>query len=408
MGKKKYWILGGIGAGIITFLIVIMAIMTLFSTKSCKSGGDSDAGDTSSGGAGGSWTQQGTDAYKNAEAVFKYWTGKGMSGAQAAGIVGNITVEDPGFVLDQAEIGAGAEGGGGLYQFTPKSKYLTDPKSDKSWSVQNQGDVILNSAMSAVKQFMKETKGGTPEDAATVWMNTYELPAASERVRTNSARRSGARKAYEMFGGANISGSDSILGDATGTADSGSNTQNDENQCSTSSGDGAGGDWGWPFASIKNNNPSISGEQLFGYSASRTGNFHDGIDFGDAAYGGQEIKAIHGGKVYKIGHKGYTQNDLGYYICVKSDDGYYEVYQEFAFTESQASKYIKVKEGDTVKTGDVIGTLPKHGSENSPAVTHIHIGVSKTEIDKAEGSAFSNNGTWLDPVDLIKGGQSKK
>ncbi|WP_006499516.1 phage tail tip lysozyme [Limosilactobacillus mucosae] len=408
MGKKKYWVLGGIGAGIIAFLIVIMAILTLFSSKSCKSGGDSDAGDTSSGGAGGSWTQQGTDAYKNAEAVFKYWTGKGMSGAQAAGIVGNITVEDPGFVLDQAEIGAGAEGGGGLYQFTPKSKYLTDPKSDKSWSVQNQGDVILNSAMSAVKQFMKETKGGTPEDAATVWMNTYELPAASERVRTNSARRSGARKAYEMFGGANISGSDSILGDATGTADSGSNTQNDENQCSTSSGDGAGGDWSWPFASIKNNNPGLSAEQQFGYSASRTGNFHDGIDLGDIPYGGQEIKAIHGGKVYKIGHKGYTQSDLGYYICVKSDDGYYEVYQEFAFSEAQAAKYIKVKEGDTVKTGDVIGTLPKHGSENSPAVTHIHIGVSKTEITKAEDSAFSNNGTWLDPVDLIKGGQSKK
>nr|WP_302427661.1 phage tail tip lysozyme [Limosilactobacillus mucosae] len=408
MGKKKYWILGGIGAGIITFLIVIMAIMTLFSTKSCKSGGDSDAGDTSSGGAGGSWTQQGTDAYKNAEAVFKYWTGKGMSGAQAAGIVGNITVEDPGFVLDQAEIGAGAEGGGGLYQFTPKSKYLTDPKSDKSWSVQNQGDVILNSAMSAVKQFMKETKGGTPEDAATVWMNTYELPAASERVRTNSARRSGARKAYEMFGGANISGSDSILGDATSTADSGSNTQNDENQCSTSSGDGAGGDWGWPFASIKNNDPGLSAEQQFGYSASRMGNFHDGIDLGDARYGGQEIKAIHGGKVYKIGHKGYTQSDLGYYIFIKSDDGYYEVYQEFAFSEAQASKYIKVKEGDTVKTGDVIGILPKNGSETSPLVNHVHIGVSKKELSAAELSAFSNDGTWLDPVQLIKGGQSKK
>lgn len=408
MGKKKYWVLGGIGAGIIAFLIVIMAILTLFSSKSCKSGGDSNADDTSSGGAGGSWTQQGTDAYKNAEAVFKYWTGKGMSGAQAAGIVGNITVEDPGFVLDQAEIGAGAEGGGGLYQFTPKSKYLTDPKSDKSWSVQNQGDVILNSAMSAVKQFMKETKGGTPEDAATVWMNTYELPAASERVRTNSARRSGARKAYEMFGGANISGSDSILGDATGTADSGSNTQNDENQCSTSSGDGAGGDWGWPFASIKNNDPGLSAEQQFGYSASRMGNFHDGIDLGDARYGGQEIKAIHGGKVYKIGHKGYTQSDLGYYIFIKSDDGYYEVYQEFAFSEAQASKYIKVKEGDTVKTGDVIGILPKNGSETSPLVNHVHIGVSKKELSAAELSAFSNDGTWLDPVQLIKGGQSKK
>lgn len=408
MGKKKYWVLGGIGAGIIAFLIVIMAILTLFSSKSCKSGGDSNADDTSSGGAGGSWTQQGTDAYKNAEAVFKYWTGKGMSGAQAAGIVGNITVEDPGFVLDQAEIGAGAEGGGGLYQFTPKSKYLNDPKSDKSWSVQNQGDVILNSAMSAVKRFLKETKGGTPEDAATAWMNIYELPAEINRIRTNSSRRSGARKAYEMFGGANISGSDSILGDATGTADSGSNTQNDENQCSTSSGDGAGGDWGWPFASIKNNDPGLSAEQQFGYSASRMGNFHDGIDLGDARYGGQEIKAIHGGKVYKIGHKGYTQSDLGYYIFIKSDDGYYEVYQEFAFSEAQASKYIKVKEGDTVKTGDVIGILPKNGSETSPLVNHVHIGVSKKELSAAELSAFSNDGTWLDPVQLIKDGQSKK
>ena len=408
MGKKKYWVLGGIGAGIIAFLIVIMAILTLFSSKSCKSGGTVDSGSTGTS-ATGSWTQQGTEAYKNAEATFKSWTSIGMSGAQAAGIVGNIGgAEDPGFVLDQAEIGAGAEGGGGLYQFTPKSKYLTSPKSDKSWSVENQRDVVMALEPQTVKAYFKETKGGTPEDAATAWMNGYERPSPSARANTNSARRAAARKAYELFGGANISGSDSILGDATGTADSGSNTQNDENQCSTSSGDGAGGDWGWPFASIKNNNPGLSAEQQFGYSASRTGNFHDGIDFGDARYGGQEIKAIHGGKVYKIGHKGYTQNDLGYYICVKSDDGYYEVYQEFAFSEAQAAKYIKVKEGDTVKTGDVIGTLPKNGSETSPLVNHIHIGVSKTEIDKAEGSAFSNNGTWLDPVDLIKGGQSKK
>lgn len=405
MKKKKYWIIGGSAVGLLLLISIVMAMMMMLSNKSCKTGGTTDVSGGSTGG-GGAWTQQGTEAYKNAEAVFKYWAGKGMSGAQAAGIVGNITVEDPGFVLDQAEIGAGPEGGGGLYQFTPKSKYLTDPKSDRSWSVENQGDVILNSAMSAVKQFMKETKGATPEDAATSWMNTYELPAASERVRTNSARQAGARKAYELFGGANISGSDSILGDAAATADGGSNAQNDENQCSSSSA-GSGGDWGWPFVSIKNNNPSISGEQLFGHSTSRTGNFHDGVDFGDAAYGGQEIKAIHGGTVYKIGHSGTTQNDLGYYICVKSDDGYYEVYQEFAFSDSQAAKYIKVKEGDTVKTGDTIGTLPKSGSETSPLVNHVHIGVSKKEISAAESSAFRNDGTWLDPVQLIKDGQSK-
>ena len=65
MGKKKYWVLGGIGAGIIAFLIVIMAILTLFSSKSCKSGGTVDSGSTGTS-ATGSWTQQGTEAYKNA------------------------------------------------------------------------------------------------------------------------------------------------------------------------------------------------------------------------------------------------------------------------------------------------------------------------------------------------------
>lgn len=397
MKKKKYWIIGGVAAGLLLLISVIMVMMTL-SNKSCKTGGTADIGGGSTGG-GGAWTQVGTEAYKNAEATFKSWTEKGMSGAQAAGIVGNIGgAEDTGFVLNQAEIGGGT--GGGLYQFTPASKYLNDPKSDKSWSVENQRDVVIDLEPATVKRFFADTKGGSPEDAATAWMNYYERPSAAARANTNSARRAAARTAYELFGGANISGSDSILGDAAATADGGSNAQNDENQCNSSS-TGAGGDWGWPFASIKNNNPAISGEQLFGHSTTRTGNFHDGVDFGDAAYGGQEIKAIHGGTVYKISHSGTTQDSLGYYICVKSDDGYYEVYQEFAFSDSQASKYIKVKEGDT------IGTLPKSGSETSPLVNHVHIGVSKKEISAAESSAFRNDGTWLDPVQLIKDGQSK-
>lgn len=400
MKKKKYWIIGGVAAGLLLLLSIIMAMMMMLGNKSCKTGGTTDISGGSTGG-GGAWTQVGTEAYKNAEATFKSWTEKGMSGAQAAGIVGNIGgAEDTGFVLNQAEIGGGT--GGGLYQFTPASKYLNDPKSDKSWSVENQRDVVIDLEPATVKQFFADTKGGSPEDAATAWMNYYERPSAAARANTNSARRAAARTAYELFGGANISGSDSILGDAAATADGGSNAQNDKNQCSSSS-TGAGGDWGWPFASIKNNNPAISGEQLFGHSTTRTGNFHDGVDFGDAAYGGQEIKAIHGGTVYKIGHK----NDLGYYVCVKSDDGYYEVYQEFAFSDSQAAKYIKVKEGDTVKTGDTIGTLPKSGSETSPLVNHVHIGVSKKEISAAESSAFHNDGTWLDPVQLIKDGQSK-
>lgn len=152
MKKKKYWIIGGVAAGLLLLLSIIMAMMMMLSNKSCKTGGTADIGGGSTGG-GGAWTQVGTEAYKNAEATFKSWTEKGMSGAQAAGIVGNIGgAEDTGFVLNQAEIGGGT--GGGLYQFTPASKYLNDPKSDKSWSVENQRDVVIDLEPATVKQFL--------------------------------------------------------------------------------------------------------------------------------------------------------------------------------------------------------------------------------------------------------------
>ncbi|WP_304251273.1 phage tail tip lysozyme [Limosilactobacillus gastricus] len=162
---------------------------------------------------------------------------------------------------------------------------------------------------------------------------------------------------------------------------------------------GESGSWGYPFKDMTASWKFQDG-QGFGNVSGRS-NWHDGIDVGTSQENGKDILAIHGGTVYKIGHSGTSQSSPGYYVCVKSDDGYYEVYQEFAFSAAQAAEVIKVKEGDTVKTGDVIGVLK---SQSSPEVTHVHIGVSKTEIDKAQASYETDNGTWLDPMKVIAEG----
>ncbi len=125
-------------------------------------------------------------------------------------------------------------------------------------------------------------------------------------------------------------------------------------------------------------------------------NWHDGIDIIPNHGGNEDVRAIHGGTVYYIGHEGTTQNDLGYYICVKSPDGYNTVYQEFAFYPDEAEAAIHVKVGDVVEPGQVILTFIP-----TTHVTHVHIGVTQSEINAAERYWNTDNGTWLDPWQLI-------
>lgn len=395
--RKTTWAIVLFGSLVSLGVVIIATIAVLFSQQAgCQTPAEEN-GNVVIAGVSGEWTKPGTKANATAKAVFDYWIKKGMSGAQAAGIVGNIGgAEDKGFVLDQREFGGGP--GGGLYQFTPYTKYLNNAKSDKSWSVENQGDVVIALEPQTIRSFFTKTKSSSPEDAATDWMNLYERPSAKARALTNNDRRSAAVMAYQLFGGSNLSANDSLLGATISGGQAGSQVDASTNSCSTSS--VAGGNWGWPFASIKNNNPSIGGEQLFGASGSRIGGFHNGVDFGNAAYGGQDILAVHGGTVVKIGHQGVTQNDLGYYVVTKADD-YYVIYQEFAFSQSQADQYIKVKEGDTVQTGQKIGYLPRMGESGPPEVTHIHIGVSDKPLPRS--GAYVDDGHWFDVTKLIKG-----
>lgn len=362
-------------------------------------GGDSGSGDDASGGVPGDWTQKGTTEYKNAQTVWNFFKDKGFSGTALAGIMGNAAQES-GFRANAYDGGSGH----GIFQFTGAvyTGYTSWSGYSKSESVKNQLDYTWEAIRSAQTQHGVKNnktlinglmKAKSTDDATQVWETQVEAagsPQMENRIQY-------AKQAYLLFGGAKVSGNSALLG-AIDAAVSGMENAESEDQANSGCGTsetGSGGDWGWPFKSIKDK-PQISGEQLFGKSASR-GGFHDGVDFGTVPYDNQDILAIHGGTVYKIGHQGYTQNDLGWFVCVKSDDGYYEVYQEFAFADGDRGA-ISVHEGDTVKTGDKIGTL---SSGKYSGVTHVHIGATKKEIMKAEASAFKDDGTWIDWTKLV-------
>ena len=136
---------------------VIVLFMDCDSDKSQKAENGSNGKVSSKTPSRKDWLIEGTQAYKNAKEAFDLWTSKGLSGEAAAGIIGWTNTEGGWQVVGRAEghyadiveenslkfgivplVGAGypigktgkAEGGGGIYQFTPYSKYA-DLKDEK-------------------------------------------------------------------------------------------------------------------------------------------------------------------------------------------------------------------------------------------------------------------------------------
>lgn len=161
--------------------------------------------------------------------------------------------------------------------------------------------------------------------------------------------------------------------------------------------DSTGKGWVWPFkgATYKYVMEHVTGEQRFGASSSRKGGFHDGVDFGTVPWNHKYIRAIHDGKVVRIAHEGYSQNDLGWYVVVHSNDGWNVVYQEFAFSSGDKDR-IKVHKGQHINPGDKIGYL-----EDTDGVTHVHIGMTKKPFDTALAHSFDHDGGWVDPIKYI-------
>lgn len=150
-----------------------------------------------------------------------------------------------------------------------------------------------------------------------------------------------------------------------------------------------GGSWEWPFPSVGEG--KFASGQLFGVQPGggfRINGFHDGLDFGSVDHPGTDVHAVHGGKVIK---KAWGGNEIKWYVVVTDNSGLNVEYQE-AF--SNAGNII-VNEGDTVSTGQIIG----HRDTN-----HLHIGITRHGFPEAFNHAFLNDGTWIDPQQIIRSG----
>lgn len=194
-----------------------------------KKGGAAHTGTSSASASQADWTKEGTVAYKNAKAVFDAWVNAGISGEAAAGVVGWVNTEGSFDIIGRAEghyghgiddsISKGAVpipsgdypvGGGGIYQFTPYTKYapLNDPKWEDgkamtefviselpgNWIPQAQGIMHdMTGTPHTFEQFAQETD---PTQATLMW-NSYER--GDQKVIPRAQKQADATKANEIF-----------------------------------------------------------------------------------------------------------------------------------------------------------------------------------------------------------------
>lgn len=150
------------------------------------------------------------------------------------------------------------------------------------------------------------------------------------------------------------------------------------------------GAWGWPFPSVGEG--TFTSGQLFGIQPGggfRTNGFHDGLDFGSIDHPGSEIHAIHGGTVTTAATWGGSE--IKWYLVITDDTGLNVEYQE-AFS---SANNIIVGYGQKVSCGQVIGYR---------TTNHLHVGITRMNVQQAFSHAFLNDGTWLDPQAMIKNG----
>lgn len=127
----------------------------------------------------------------------------------------------------------------------------------------------------------------------------------------------------------------------------------------------------------------LSGQTIAEYSmdalsynqTTRDWRVHDGMDI--AAEAGTQVCAAADGTVYTV----YEDETMGMTVVIRHDGDYTTKYASLA-------KEVSVKAGDTVKAGQVIGTVGTTALLESGIGDHVHFSVSC-------------DGTLVDPVDFL-------
>nr|WP_303977509.1 phage tail tip lysozyme [Streptococcus danieliae] len=175
------------------------------------------------------WTHVGSTAYNTAKGVFDAWVSKGLSGAAAAGIVGWVNTEGDFGMIGRAEGHYGTsleensikygvvpakmswythEGGGGIYQITPYTKYA--PLGSADWEDADKmnewvgkqvanGDWNASMDMSGKNRTFRQMGEETDPQSATLAWQAYERGSVAH-IDPERKKRD-AQTAYDLFDG---------------------------------------------------------------------------------------------------------------------------------------------------------------------------------------------------------------
>lgn len=222
------------------------------------------------------WTKKGTTANKTAESVFKAFVNSGTSGAFSAGVVGWVNSEGGFAMIGRAEGHYGndlktnsiaygvrptglsyytTEAGGGIFQFTPFTKYA--PLGSPDWE---DADKMIAFVIKAVAtgdwtasmdltgknhSFEEAVKLTDPQEAALTWQ-AYERGSVAHI--NQAQKKADAQKAYELFGGSSYQYDDTkfkkVFGKNSDKSLTG-NTSSTETTKDNCSGSNSGGSGAW-------------------------------------------------------------------------------------------------------------------------------------------------------------------
>lgn len=133
---------------------------------------------------------------------------------------------------------------------------------------------------------------------------------------------------------------------------------------------------------------SFMSEQLYGYSASRPNNYHNGLDFGSIDHPGSEMVAACNGTITHV-YDG-TNNGLGWWYIL-SDVNFNFLYWESTMSRSD----ILINEGDRVTQGQVLSRR---------TTDHLHLSVTKAieyPLNDYLANVYVDNGMWIDPLTVL-------
>ncbi len=393
------------------FLVALVIFLVAISGGPNGSGGTSSCGNepessitvdgivSSSAASDADWTKPGTTAYKTAKKVFMAWVNLGLDGGAAAGIVGWTQTEGGTVMIGRAEGHFGNDikansimygnvpigqsyyktaAGGGIYQFTPYTKYapLNDPKWEDADAMNDfVAKAILNGDWNAgmdmsgkSRSFEQMAKEKDPQSATLTWQayergNPAQIPVEKKKA--------DSQKAYEIFKGSEYSFNQEKFdkhfknAKASGANNSSTSTfsEDDEEMCDSDPVGGGSTNSGHPLAI-----PYTINQGLHHIGA---------IDLG--APEGTPIYAVSDGKVTEVNET--TMGINGNYVIHTVPDGTVIYYGHMRDVPM-------VKKGDKVKKGQQIGVVGQTGMATGP---HIH-------FDRRSGS---NWGPASNPFKLI-------